>query len=175
MIKKLLPVLMLLVGVGGGVGAGLALRPEAPEKETITAEKGEEAGHNDATKNDHSTGDKGHDKDGAEDDDMAYVKLNNQFVVPVVNDELVESLVVMSLSIEVDADLNAKVYEREPKLRDGFLQVLFDHANMDGFEGEFTNSNNMDVLRGALKEVAQSILGKGVRNILVTDLARQDI
>jgi len=170
MIKKLLPVLMLSVGLGGGVGAGLALRPDPVKNETVPAENSETPGYQDPAKGDHAAGNAGH-----ADDDMAYVKLNNQFVVPVVHDELVESLVVMSLGIEVDAGLNAGVYEREPKLRDGFLQVLFDHANMGGFEGEFTNSNNMDVLRGALKEVAQGILGKGVRSILITDLARQDI
>ncbi|HKK85145.1 MAG TPA: flagellar basal body-associated FliL family protein [Roseovarius sp.] len=169
MINKLLPILLLLVGLGGGVGAGLALRPAPPQQNVDSMAT-------DA----HDTEDKNHSKDTTEDDKhdasaVAYVKLNNQFVVPVVNNDLVDSLVVMSLSIEVEQGLTSVVYEREPKLRDGFLQVLFDHANMGGFEGEFTNSNNMDVLRGALRDVAQGIIGKGVSSILITDLARQDI
>ena len=169
MIKKLLPILLLLVGLGGGVGAGLALRP-APPQDNVDIKTT-------ATQN---TKDESHSKDAAGGEKhaasaVAYVKLNNQFVVPVVNNDLVDSLVVMSLSLEVQQDLTSVVYEREPKLRDGFLQVLFDHANMGGFEGEFTNSNNMDVLRGALREVAQGIIGKGVSSILITDLARQDV
>ncbi len=169
MFRKLLPVLLLLVGLGGGVGAGLALRPAPPDKKVdIKAKETQD------------TKEESQSKDTAKDDkhdasELAYVKLNNQFVVPVVNNDLVDSLVVMSLSIEVQQDRTSVVYEREPKLRDGFLQVLFDHANMGGFEGEFTNSNNMDVLRGALKDVAQGIIGKGVGSILITDLARQDI
>ncbi|MRU15457.1 flagellar basal body-associated FliL family protein [Roseovarius sp. A21] len=176
MLKKLLPVLLVLIGLGGGIGAGLALRPEHIADDTVHAEVPETADAHDTTedaKDDHAEA--SHEADGHGGAAFDYVKLNNQFVVPVVHEELVESLVVMSLSIEVEAGLSDTVYEREPKLRDGFLQVLFDHANMGGFEGEFTNSNNMDVLRGALTEVAQDILGKGVTSILITDLARQDV
>ena len=68
-----------------------------------------------------------------------YVKLNNQFVVPVVEDGRVAAMVVLSLSLEVEAGNTEAVYQREPKLRDAFLQVLFDHANVGGFCGSFTD------------------------------------
>jgi len=171
MLNKLLPVVFLLVGLGGGIGAGIALRPTHSEGDTIHSADTEGTETHTASKGSSDT--HGTDEQGGAAFD--YVKLNNQFVVPVVQEELVDSLVVMSLSIEVEAGLTDIVYEREPKLRDGFLQVLFDHANMGGFEGEFTNSNNMDVLRGALTEMAQEKLGKGVTSILITDLARQDV
>jgi hypothetical protein len=171
MLKKLLPVVLLLVGVGGGIGAGIALRP--PQSESAPTELADPETADTPSAPVESADTRGTDdrSRGAFD----YVELNNQFVVPVVHEELVDSLVVMSLSVEVESGSTDTVYEREPKLRDGFLQVLFDHANMGGFEGEFTNSNNMDVLRGALTEVAQDILGKGVTGILITDLARQDV
>lgn len=176
MLKKLLPVFLLLVGLGGGIGAGIALRPMQPEDDKMQSADPEKTDRHSTPKDSPD----GEGSDAQETDDhggaaVDYVKLNNQFVVPVVHEELVDSLVVMSLSVELEAGLTDTVYEREPKLRDGFLQVLFDHANMGGFEGEFTNSNNMDVLRGALTEVAQDILGKGVTSILITDLARQDV
>jgi hypothetical protein len=60
-------------------------------------------------------------------------------------------------------------------LRDAFLQELFDHANMGGFAGEFTGSNNMDVLRAALTEVAQRVLGDLAHGVLITGIARQDV
>jgi hypothetical protein len=169
MIRKILPILLLLVGVGGGVGAGLALRP-APANDVAALDAPDAPSPKPADHSDEPDKDSAH--DAAE---MEYVKLNNQFVIPVVTKHLVESLVVMSLSIEVESGTTDTVYEREPKLRDGLLQVLFDHANMGGFEGEFTNSNNMDVLRGSLTEVAQGIVGQGVSGILITDIARQDI
>jgi len=103
-----------------------------------------------------------------------YVKLNNQFVVPVVARDMVTALVVMSLSVEIEPGRAENVYRHEPKLRDSFLQVLFDHANMGGFKGEFTNANNMDVLRAALTDVARATLGNLVKGVLITDIARQD-
>ena len=66
------------------------------------------------------------------------------------------------------------IYSKEPKLRDSFLQVLFDHANIGGFDGAFTNANNLAVLRGALREVAQKDMGDQVTDVLIVEIARQD-
>ena len=62
----------------------------------------------------------------------------------------------------------------EPKLRDGILQLLFDHANTGGFQGSFTDADNLVILRKGLTEVARSVLGSMVRNVLITDMIRQD-
>ena len=169
MIKMLIPVLLALFGVAGGVGAGLALRPD-PAEVAATNPCGDAEPEDNTKKGDGDGTVAGHTASEPE-----YVKLNNQFVVPVVGNELVDSLVVMSLSVEITAGQSQEVYKREPKLRDAFLQVLFDHANMGGFGGEFTNSSNMDVLRAALTETAQSVVGKLVTGVLITDIARQDI
>ena len=173
MIKKLFPILLALIGVGGGIGAGLALKPDPAEEMTMQAESPQvEAAQAEPDTSNAATAE-GEGPGGEA--EKEYVKLNNQFVIPVVGKELISSLVVMSLSIEVEPGFAETVYQREPKLRDGFLQVLFDHANMGGFDGEFTNSNNLDVLRAALREVAQSVIGSAVSNVLITDIARQDI
>lgn len=168
--KKLLPVLLVLIGLGSGMGAGFFLRPQ-PEDHALAnpcgepgvdAMTAEETGQNEPASDEAQT-------------TQEYVKLNNQFVVPVVTNDLVDALVVMSLSVEIAEGQTEAVYKREPKLRDSFLQVLFDHANMGGFAGEFTNANNMDVLRAALTETAQGVLGGAVSGVLITDIARQDI
>ena len=87
---------------------------------------------------------------------------------------LVEALVVASLSIEVSSGGSQAGYEREPKLRDVFLQVMFDHANIGGFEGAFTAGERMDILRSALLDAARSVLGADVKDVLITEIARQD-
>lgn len=96
------------------------------------------------------------------------------FVVPIVKDKKVSSLIVMSLSIEVPIGQKDAIYAKEPKLRDSFLQVLFNHANLGGFEGEFTDSSNLDVLRNSLREIGRRDLGDGISDVLIMEVARQD-
>ncbi|MDQ2093985.1 flagellar basal body-associated FliL family protein [Rhodalgimonas zhirmunskyi] len=176
MIGKIVPVLMLLIGVIGGGGIGYFLKPEHGPAENgqiaslDSAHDEEQHLHQEDTKSD-GQGSKIDEESEAHD----YVKLNNQFVVPVVNADKVEALVVLSLSVEVKPGENDKVYAIEPKLRDAFLQVLFDHANMGGFRGAFTSSNNMKILRRSLLEKAGKTSGGLVSDVLITDIARQDI
>lgn len=169
---KLLPILLAIIGLGAGVGAGLALRP-APE---LAANDGtcpcdcaaltaalEEAG----------LSPDGETPQAQESSD--YVKLNNQFVVPIVKAERIAAMVVLSISLEVPPGGSEAIYKREPKLRDMFLQVLFDHANSGGFDGAFTDGLKMDPLRTALLETSRQELGNSIRSVLITDVARQDM
>lgn len=158
MIKKLFPVLLALMGAGGGIGAGLALRP-APEP--LTAEQAEAAA-------------KAAEAEIPPEEMPEFVKLNNQFIVPVIKDERVSAMVILALSLEVNAGMSAEIYAREPKLRDGFLQVLFQHANAGGFDGSFTDGDNLILLRRALLETAQKSMGDGILDVLISDIARQD-
>jgi hypothetical protein len=169
MIKKILPLILILFGVGGGIGAGIVMRPppQDPELANPCGPDPNAQVHTEAPVHDAKP----------EEPEIAtreYVKLNNQFVVPVVKDSKVAALVVMSLSVEVGIGQKAIVYEREPKLRDTFLQVLFDHANMGGFTGDFTNADTLAVLRRSLGEAARKVMGDMVSDVLIIDLARQD-
>lgn len=160
---KILPILLALIGIGAGVGAGLMLKPDAEHAE-LENPCGDLPGHEDAP------------KDEAEaPTDVEYLKLNNQFIVPVVNEARVSSMMVIALSVEIPQGRSEEVYSREPKLRDAFLQVFFDHANLGGFTGAFTSSRNLDVLRRALRETAQSHFGDLIQDVLITDIARQDV
>lgn len=105
----------------------------------------------------------------------SYVKLANQFVIPVMESGRVGSLVVLSLSLETAPAEAETVFAMEPKLRDEFLRVLFDHANAGGFRGTFTEGGRLAPLRRALLESAQRLLGpQGLTDVLITDIVRQD-
>ncbi|HEY0276405.1 MAG TPA: flagellar basal body-associated FliL family protein [Paenirhodobacter sp.] len=174
--RKILPVLMVILGVAIGGASGWFLRP-APKPEATAEACTEncpptaptaEGGHGaEATTDAH----------GAPIDPAAteFVKLNNQFIVPDIRDGAVASLIVLSLSIEVGVGQTEKVYTLEPKLRDVLLQVLFDHANAGGFRGDFTSAGKMVDLKRALLEACQSVLGKDARNVLISDIVRQDM
>ncbi|MGB5556721.1 MAG: flagellar basal body-associated FliL family protein [Paracoccaceae bacterium] len=163
--RLILPILLALVGLGAGLGAGYFLRPP-PEDHAEINPCGDVAAEA-ATSASQAT-------DDAEPTTHDYVKLNNQFIIPVVEDERVAALVVLSLSLEVTAGGQERIYEREPKIRDSFLQVLFDHANSGGFDGAFTNGRNMTILRDALRESAITTLGPVVTDVLIIDIVRQD-
>lgn len=168
MIGKLIPVLLALAGLGAGVGAGLALRPDPKEMAMMENPCGDV----------HMAMDENKEEEPEEEVDPAeaydFVRLNNQFVVPIVEESRVQSLVVLSLTVQVDLGQAETVYSVEPKLRDELLQVMFNHANAGGFNGPFTEVERMKILRTAMLETAENILGDIVSDVLVTNIVRQD-
>ena len=96
--SKLLPILLVLMGLGGGVGAGLMLRPDP------AAELANPCG--DPT----AFAEKQEDEDVEEASTDEFVKLSNQFVVPVVVDDRISALVVLSLSLAVEAGAQELVF-----------------------------------------------------------------
>lgn len=160
---KILLLVMVLVGAAGGVGAGLAMRP-MPADPVDVASCTDLDPHMPVPEAEAAYAPK----------NTAFVKLNNQFVVPVVEADRISSLVVISLSLEVTEGFQETVFGQEPKLRDAFLQVMFDHANTGGFDGAFTSSGKMDSLRRALQEAAKKLLGDQLIGVLIVDVVRQD-
>ncbi|MSU91803.1 flagellar basal body-associated protein FliL [Rhodobacteraceae bacterium 2CG4] len=163
---KLLPIALVALGLGAGAAAGLVLKPgkpvcdpEAPEKtpEACAAAEAPAA------------------KETYEDGKTEFAELKRQFVVPIVRDEKVEALVVASLSVEIAEGGAEHVYSREPKLRDAFLNVLFVHAHSGGFDGAFTSRAAMADLKARLVEVARPVVGEGLRDVLITEIVRQDL
>ena len=161
--KKILPLLLAMLGLGAGVGAGVALRPAAPsaeapaegaEAETAEDPAGAEAGS-------HA--------------DFSAVPLAKPFVVPVFRDGAVAAMVVISLAVEVEPEGAEAVVAAEPKLRDGFLKVMFRHANSGGFDGSFTSGRGIEDLKAALAKTLRTLLPDApTGQVLITEIARQD-
>ena len=179
--RFVLPILLALLGLAGGVGAGLPLGggpgPIADGEDSAEAEA---EGHGDdpAEEDEDGHGAAGHGSSiirvtpaGA---DTEYVRLNNQFIVPIIRHGMVRSLVVMALTLEVPTGDNDLVFQHEPRLRDSFLQVMFAHANAGGFDGSFTEAAAMAPLRIGLREAAAQVLGDSVYDVLIVDITRQD-
>lgn len=166
---KLLPLILVLIGIGGGGGAGYVLRP-APVEHAAPEDSSahEEEDHAAESKDD------GHSDHGEDSNLPAFVKLNNQFIVPVVYQDEVAALVVLSLTLETTPDATTLLYNQEPKIRDTALRVLFNHAYSGGFDGHFTTPEKLDVLRMNLREAVNEISGGKVQDVLITDIIRQD-
>lgn len=151
-----LPLILGLAGFVAGAGAGQLLRPAT----TAPVEDG--------------SGDAAPDPVASETVATEFVTFDTQFIIPVLKEGRVVSLVVLSLGLEIVEGERKLVFAREPRIRDSFLQLLFDHANAGGFEGAFTDGTRLATLRKALLETAHAILGSAVRDVLVVEIARQD-
>jgi flagellar protein FliL len=194
-VKIMTPMLLALLGLGAGLGAGVALKPAPPEPvETACAEHAEPdepAGH--AAPVEHAEMAE-HDGGGAEPcpepdpfapvaqaekkpaHELAYVTMDKPFVVPVFSGEKVVAMVVVSLSVETESEAAPTVEGVKPRLRDSFLKAMFRHANSGGFDGSFTAGRKMDDLKSALLQAAQAILPETpVEEVLITEIARQDV
>lgn len=175
--KMLLPVIMIVVGLAAGMGAGHFLKPGEAE-DHMAAEAGAACDPaKDAPCAEAGGGDyaKPAPPPAAPEKEFDYVKLSKQFVVPVLTDQKVSALIVLSVSIEVELGFGDAVFRQEPKLRDLFLQVLFEHAHSGGFDGVFTANYVMSDLRDRLREVAVGQVGPAVNDVLITDIVRRDL
>lgn len=167
MMRLLIPLALGLVGLGAGVGAGVALRGDplpAPDADLVAsvAPCGDAGpGHAEPTRS------KG--------EPTVFIRLDKQFVVPVIHDGRVDAMVAMALTLEVDPEIEDTVYSREPKLRDAFLRILLDHANTGGFDGTFTANTVVQTLTGRLLQEGREAVGAGLTDILILDLAKQEI
>ena len=174
--SKLLPILLLVIGLGGGIGAGIMLAPPPEEMDPAEAGEDSETGEETASqKEDSEDHEETADADVDETIPNDFIKISSQFVIPVVERDQLASLVVVSLSLETKPGMASKVHSFEPKLRDVMLRVLFDHANMGGFRGAFTRSEVLDPLRTSLREEGRRFLGSDLIDVLILEITRQDV
>jgi flagellar FliL protein len=135
---KILVILLAPLGLVGGLAAGHFAAPTPPDEpiheelaEKVSADQSEDEYAKTAP-----APRKYAPKSAGESD---YAKLDKQFVVPIVEDETVAALVVVTMAIEVSKGSTDVVYLHEPKLRDEFLSVLFNHGRSGAFHGVSRN------------------------------------
>ncbi len=155
----------MFVGIGGGVGAGLALRPAPEPVAQAEGTESEKHAEKPAKKN----------RNDAPPSGREYVDLVDQFIVPVVDENAVSSLILVTLTLEAESGNSEGIFHAEPRIRGALLQAMFDHANIGGFDGAFTNSSKLDRLRETFLEVAQKAYSDEITDVLIVQITRQDI
>ncbi|MGB0852666.1 MAG: flagellar basal body-associated protein FliL [Pikeienuella sp.] len=171
---KLLVVFLAPLGLIGGLAAGHFVAPAPDEILTEETAKAEESGGNEkpdavaslATGRKRAPEPKG---------EAEYAKLDKHFVVPIIENETVAALVVVTMAIEVEQGTTDLVYLHEPKLRDEFLSVLFNHGRSGAFQNGFTEPQNLEDLRNSLNEASIHVIGEASRQVLLTSIIRQDM
>lgn len=159
--RRFLPYLIALFGLAAGTVTGHFLRPVAEPAAEGTAPV-------DAALGSPAPVPPREDKAGD------FVRLNNQFIVPLVEGGRIAGMVVLTLTVEVVPGATQLVFDNEPRLRDALLRALFEHANAGGFAANYTRPSAMAALRTALVETARGVLGASLRDVLILDVLRQD-
>ncbi len=168
---KIVAILLPVLGIVAGGAAGYFTRsaPDAPP-DAATADMDA-----DAPEEDPSPEGSIRSSEGYSGDETDFVPLSNQFVIPVLDEGQLIEMMILTLSVETEAGTTERVYSREPKLRDALLRVLFDHASVGGFDGNFLSSAHVAGLRRALREVAIGTVGSNVKDVLIMDMVKQPI
>ena len=165
--RKVLVILLPLLGLIGGSVGGLLLRPAAQE------ELGKPAGHGEGhaeTRQDHEATLA---QTGA--GERSFVKIGRQTIIPVVEEGKTRALMLFELAIDVSADANDRALQLEPRLRDAFLDQLLQMSYTGAFLTNFTDDRVIEELRRNLTRAAREHLGDAVREVLILDVMRQEL
>ena len=173
-------------GVAGHLLRSASAKPAGEAHAAEKAEKGHGGGKEDShAKSDaHGKGDShgkdakgkgGHGKDAASGSGTIYYKFSREFVVPVIRNNHVNSLVILHLSIEADSAISQKLFEMEPKLRDNIMTTLITISN-DGRTFEtLTDVESYESMRSLILMNLKTAVPSGIHNVLIMDMARQDV
>lgn len=162
--KKMIPVLLVLIGVAGGLGAGVFLKPQ-PDG----AEVSETTAPSEATESDMSR------ENGGAPANRAFVKVGRQTIIPVLEDGQTRALMMFELAVDVPAARANVVHEMEPRLRDAFLRELFQMSYTGAFLTNFTDDRVIEELRRNLTRAARQQIGDDAREVLILDVMRQEL
>lgn len=178
--RRLLPVLVVLLGLAAGIGAGLALKPAPAPKQAEPESEAEESNDTSAGA-DHASpaipdpGAGGESDDHAPAEERSYVTIGEQTIVPVVEGEQTRALMLFELAVDVDPAAHEIAVSLEPRLRDAFLRELLKMSSTGAFTSTYTEDWVMDEMRRNLSAAARKHLGAAVRDVLVLDVVRQEM
>jgi hypothetical protein len=104
-----------------------------------------------------------------------YFKFSREFVVPVMRESRVESLVILNINLEVDSSVSSKLFAMEPKVRDNIMTTLVELSNDGSTLEAIANLENYESIRATVLLNLQRIVPEGIRNVLIVDMAKQQL
>jgi flagellar basal body-associated protein FliL len=106
---------------------------------------------------------------------LAYYRFSREFIVPLIDNGRVSSLVILNINLEVDSAASQNLFSMEPALRDNIMTTLITLSN-DGRTFESISSiENYESLRAMILMNLKKLVPTGINNVLILDMARQDI
>ncbi|WGF87609.1 flagellar basal body-associated FliL family protein [Marinivivus vitaminiproducens] len=105
---------------------------------------------------------------------MTFVDLGPRFIVPMIRESRVRSMVVLDLRLEVRSDAEEQAIRQQPRLRDSLINALFVLAGEGAFDADLYDAGAQAGIRTVLDEAARAVLGEGLGGVLITEFVRQD-
>lgn len=178
--NKLVALCIFVAAAGVGGAGGVVLRKSNAEtspiieSESASKEEGKHAkgqAHIGPEPKGHGAADTtGH---GEQSTGSSFMKFSRQFVTPVIVDGRPESLIILDVSLEIDASLDGSIYSLEPRLRDAVLRVFLQQASTGSLARMFADPDVLETTRAMILEEVRAIAGEGVKSVLIMDVGYQ--
>lgn len=177
--KQIVPSIVALLAISAGGGGAYFLKSGSspspvPAAEHESDEHAAPKKEKKAKKEKDSHGKS--DKHGAADSgEVTYYKFTREFVVPMIQDDRVQSLVILNLNLEVDTSISQELFSKEPVLRDNIMTTLVKLSSGGRTLNSITDVDNYETLRAMILTNLQNEIPNGIHNVLILDMARQDL
>lgn len=171
---KIISIVLQAVFVVVGVAAGFWLK-SAPAEHEVASVEGDAESTPPKTDKKETKASHGKGKDAKDENVSGYMKFGRQFIVPVMKDDKVSSLVIMDLNIQAPADVVESLYTQEPRLRDALLGRLLQLSTRGVFDSQLIEKENLDVIRTELVDAARREIGAEAQNVLILNITRQGV
>jgi len=153
----------------GGFGGQMLNTSSGGEAHAVETD----AGHGDDGNegDDHGKDDKskkgyGHDDEHesyAEVVETQYFNFNREFIVPLMGNQRVESLILININLEVEEKMMEKMFSIRPKLRDNIMTTLVELSNDGKTLEEPTNVDSYETIRSVILANLDSVVAIIVR------------
>lgn len=179
--KLIITSVVAVIFIAVGSFAGVMLKAPSSASATVSDEHEEDShGDDHAKKDDHGDHKADHKKDDKHTKssgygDTAYFKFSREFVVPIMRDDQVKSLVILHVTLETDPSTADDLFSEEPKLRDNIMTTLIGLSNDGRTLEEPTNINNYETIRAMMLMNLRDSISDGIQNVLIVDMAKQNL
>ena len=112
---------------------------------------------------------------GASSGDVTYFKFSREFVIPLMGEDRVESLVILNINLEVDSNISGKLFSMEPKVRDNINTTLIELSSHGDTMRTLGNVESYETMRTMILMNLKNVLPEGVENVLIVDMGKQDL
>ena len=92
-----------------------------------------------------------------------------------MHDRKVESLVILNINLEADSSVSQKLFSMEPKIRDNIMTTLIELSNDGRTFENLTDVESYETLRAMVLLNLQKVVPAGIQNVLIVDIAQQDL